>query len=491
MAKENTTVDINGKPYNRTFLMIILLTGAFCTILNQTLLATALPDIMKDFDITAATGQWLTSGFLLMNGVMIPVTALLINKINSKALYISALTVFLLGTIAAAVAPNFSMLLTGRIIQAAGAGIMMPLMQTISLLIVPREKRGIVMGLGGLVVAFAPAIGPTLSGWIVDSYNWRVLFYMMIPIVALVIGLAFAAMKKVVPLTDPRIDYLSIVLSTIGFGGMLYGFSSVGNYGWSDGRVIWPLIVGCIFIVLFIWRQLAMKEPMLELRVFKSPVFTLSVVISSIVMMAMIGAELVLPLYIQNLRGESALHSGLMLLPGAIIMGLMSPITGLIFDRIGSRKLAITGIFLLTAGTLPFMFLTQHTSYASIIVLYAVRFLGISMVMMPVTTAGMNALPDSLMSHGTAVNNTIRTVAGSIGTAVLISILTNVTKNNAPSSSLKHSDPAQFMHQSIDAALKGMNTAFMVAILFCLLTLVLTFFIKGKEKHAVTAQDAD
>ncbi|SFG47810.1 MDR family MFS transporter [Sporolactobacillus nakayamae] len=491
MTKKNTTVDINGKPYNRTFLMIILLTGAFCTILNQTLLATALPDIMKDFDITAATGQWLTSGFLLMNGVMIPVTALLINKINSKALYIGALTVFLLGTIAAAVAPNFSMLLTGRIIQAAGAGIMMPLMQTISLLIVPREKRGIIMGLGGLVVAFAPAIGPTLSGWIVDSYNWRVLFYMMIPIVILVIVLAFAAMKKVVPLTDPRIDYLSIVLSTIGFGGILYGFSSVGNYGWSDGRVVWPLIAGCVFIVLFIWRQLVVEEPMLEMKVFKSPIFTLSVVISSIVMMAMIGAELVLPLYIQNLRGESALHSGLMLLPGAIIMGLMSPITGLIFDRIGSRKLAITGIFLLTVGTLPFMFLTQHTSYTSIIVLYAVRFLGISMVMMPVTTAGMNALPDSLMSHGTAVSNTIRTVAGSIGTAVLISILTNVTKNNAPSTSLKHSDPAQFMHQSIDAALKGMNTAFMVAILFCLLTLVLTFFIKGKEKHAATAQDAD
>jgi len=490
MTQKNTTVDINGKPYNRTFLIIILLIGAFCTILNQTLLATALPDIMKDFDITAATGQWLTSGFLLMNGVMIPVTALLINKINSRVLYISALTIFLLGTVAAAVAPNFSLLLTGRIIQAAGAGIMMPLMQTISLLIVPREKRGIVMGLGGLVVAFAPAIGPTLSGWIVDSYNWRVLFYMMIPIVALVIVLAFAAMKKVVPLTNPRIDYLSIVLSTIGFGGMLYGFSSVGNYGWSDGRVIWPLIVGCIFIVLFIWRQLVMKEPMLELKVFKSPIFTLSVVISSIVMMAMIGAELVLPLYIQNLRGESALHSGLILLPGAIIMGLMSPVTGLIFDRIGSRKLAITGIFLLTAGTLPFMFLTQHTSYASIIVLYAVRFLGISMVMMPVTTAGMNALPDSLMSHGTAVNNTIRTVAGSIGTAVLISILTNVTKHNAPSSSLKHTDPAQFMHKSIDAALNGMNTAFMVAIIFCLLTLVLTFFIKGKEKNPA-AQGAD
>jgi EmrB/QacA subfamily drug resistance transporter len=488
MTEIKQPVDIDGKAYNRIFLIIVLLIGAFCTILNQTLLATALPDIMKDFDITAATGQWLTSGFLLMNGVMIPVTALLINKINSKMLYIGSMIIFLLGTVLAAVAPNFAVLLTGRIIQAAGAGIMMPLMQTISLLIFPREKRGIVMGLGGLVIAFAPAIGPTLSGWIVDSYDWRVLFYMMIPIVIVVILLAFRAMKKVVPLTNPRIDYLSIVLSTIGFGGMLYGFSSVGNYGWSDGRVIWPLIVGVLFIILFVWRQLAMKSPMLELKVFKSPIFTLSVVISSIVMMAMIGAELVLPLYIQNLRGESALHSGLILLPGAIVMGLMSPVTGLIFDRIGARKLAITGIFLLTAGTVPFMFLTAHTSYVSIVVMYAVRFMGISMVMMPVTTAGMNALPDSLMSHGTAVNNTIRTVAGSIGTAVLISIFTNVTKHGMPKKSLMTTDPAHYGQRAIDATLNGMNAAFIVAVCFCVLTLILTFFIKGKEKQAATGK---
>lgn len=489
MTEKKQPVDINGKAYSRTFLIVILLIGAFCTLLNQTLLATALPDIMKDFDISAATGQWLTSGFLLMNGVMIPLTAPLINKINSKTLYIGALSIFLVGTITAAVAPNFAVLLTGRIIQAAGAGIMMPLMQTISLLIVPREKRGIVMGLGGLVIGFAPAIGPTLSGWIVDTYNWRILFYMIIPIVLLVIILAFVAMKKVVPLTNPRIDYLSVVLSTIGFGGMLYGFSSVGNYGWSDGRVIWTLVVGCIFIGLFVWRQLVIKEPMLELKVFKSPIFTLSVVISSIVMMAMIGAEIVLPLYIQNLRGQSAMHSGLMLLPGAIVMGLMSPITGLIFDRIGARKLAITGIFLLTAGTIPFMFLTAHTSYASIVILYGIRFLGISMVMMPVTTAGMNALPDSLMSHGTAVNNTIRTVAGSIGTAVLISIFTNVTKHGMPTKSLMTTDPAHYGQRAVDATLNGMNAAFIVAVCFCVVTLILTFFIKGKEKHVAVEQE--
>lgn len=483
LTEQTRPVDMDGKIYSRTFLIIVLLVGAFCTILNQTLLSTALPKIMDDFHITAATGQWLTTGFLLMNGIMIPVTALLINKISSKTLYIGAMTIFLIGTVMAAAAPNFSVLLTGRIVQAAGAGIMMPLMQTIFLLIFPREKRGVAMGMAGLVIAFAPAIGPTLSGWIVDTFSWRVLFYMIIPITVIVILLAFMAMRKVVPLTHPSIDFLSIVLSTIGFGGLLYGFSSVGNDGWSSPQVIWWLIIGVIFVILFIWRQLMMKEPMLELRVFRSPIFSLSVAVSSIVMMAMIGAELVLPLYIQNLRGESALHSGLMLLPGAIVMGLMSPVTGSIFDRIGARKLAITGISLLTVGTIPFAFFTTHTSYVSIIVFYAIRFLGISMVMMPVTTAGMNALPNNLMSHGTAVNNTIRTVAGSIGTAILISVLTNVTKHGMPAKSMLSTDPASYGQKVVDASLNGMKAAFLVATFFCLVTLFLTFFIKGKEKE--------
>jgi drug resistance transporter, EmrB/QacA subfamily len=491
MNTASRPVDIDGKPYSRIFLIIVLLIGAFCTILNQTLLATALPDIMKDFKITAATGQWLTTAFLLMNGIMIPVTALLINKISSRTLYIASMTIFLLGTILAAIAPNFSILLIGRIVQASGAGIMMPLMQTIFLLIFPREKRGMAMGLAGLVIAFAPAIGPTLSGWIVDTYTWRDLFYMIIPITVIVIVLAFVAMKKVVPLTNPKIDFLSIILSTVGFGGLLYGFSVVGNDGWSSVAVISWLIIGAVFVALFIWRQLAMKEPMLELRVFKSPIFTLSVAISSFVMMAMIGAELVLPLYIQNVRGESAFHSGLMLLPGAIVMGMMSPVTGMIFDRIGARKLAITGIFVLTAGTVPFMFLTDHTSIISIVISYAIRFLGISMVMMPITTAGMNALSNTMMSHGTAANNTIRTVAGSIGTAILVSVMTNVTKNQSPATGLKTTDPVQYGQKMLDAVLNGMNATFLVAVGFCLLTLVLTFFVQGKKKHLSGTRTAE
>lgn len=290
-------VDVNGKNYSRAFLVVTMIVGAFVAVLNQTILATALPKIMKDLDITAATGQWLTTAFLLTNGIMIPITALLIEKISSKVLFLTAMIVFTIGTVIAAISGSFSTLLIGRIIQAAGAGIMMPLLQTIFLLIFPRERRGAIMGLMGLVIAFAPAIGPTLSGWVVDSYDWHVLFIILIPIAVIDIILAIFGMKKVVILKNTKIDYFSIVLSTLGFGSLLYGFSAAGNDGWSDPGVVTMLILGAVFTFLFVWRQLRIDNPILEMRVFRYPIFTLSVILGSIVMMAMIGAEIVLPLY--------------------------------------------------------------------------------------------------------------------------------------------------------------------------------------------------
>ena len=451
--KDFTAVDIYGKKYNRSLLVVVLLIGTFCTVLNQTLLATAFPTLMKEFDISASTVQWLTTGFLLVNGIMIPVSAWLINSFSSKKLYISAMTTFLIGTIICFLAQNFSVLLIGRLIQAIGVGLSMPLLQNIMLTIFPPEKRGSAMGMAGIVIGLAPALGPTLSGWIIDHYSWRDLFGMVIPIVILVLVLALFFMKSVIELTHPKIDTISAILSTIGFGSLLYGFSSVGDKGWLSKEVLGFLIIGIIFIFLFSKRQLKIEHPFLELRVFKSKIFTIAAVLAGVTNMAMIGAEMVLPLYIQNIRGESAFHSGLMLLPGALVMGLMMPITGAIFDKRGARKLAITGMFILTSATLPFAFLTSKTSVIVIVVLYAIRMFGISMVMMPVTTSGMNALPAHLISHGTAVNNTFRQVASSIGTAILISVLTNVTKNNLPTKSILEATPLAYKDQAINATL--------------------------------------
>ncbi|MGG5370749.1 MDR family MFS transporter [Enterococcus sp. AZ196] len=478
----NQTIDIYGKPYNRTLLVVVLLIGTFCTVLNQTLLTTAFPTLMKAFDISASSVQWLTTGFLLVNGIMIPISAWLINKFSSKKLYLAAMTIFLIGTVTCFMAPNFSILLIGRLIQAAGVGISMPLLQNIMLSIFPPEKRGSAMGMAGIVIGLAPALGPTLSGWIIDHYTWRDLFGMVIPIVILVLVLATFLMKSVIRLSNPSIDILSALLSTIGFGSLLYGFSSVGNNGWSNAKVIGFLIAGIVVISLFVWRQLRLEQPFLELRVFKSSTFTIAAILSGVVNMAMVGAEMVLPLYIQNIRGESAFHSGLMLLPGALIMGLMMPITGAIFDKHGAKRLAISGMLILTAATLPFAFLTSEPPIAMIVILYAIRMFGISMVMMPVTTSGMNALPMNLISHGTAVNNTFRQVASSIGTAILISVLSNVTKDNLPAAHLLKTLPLFYKNQAISATLSGYHAAFYVAVIFSVVGFIITFFLKNNKK---------
>lgn len=464
---------------------MVMLIGSFCTVLNQTILATAFPTLMKAFDISTATVQWLTTGFMMVNGIMIPVSAYLSNKFNSKWLYISAMTTFELGTITAFAAPNFGTLLCGRLIQATGVGITMPLMQNIMLTIFPPEKRGAAMGINGLVIALAPALGPSLSGWVVDNYSWRVLFGMIIPIVAIVIFASFFLMQNVIKTTDPTLDWLSLLISTVGFGSVLYGFSSVGDKGWTDAIVWGTILIGVILIAILVWRQNRLEHPFLNFKVFKTPEFALATLLSSVVMIAMVGVELVLPLYLQIVHGMSAFHSGLTLLFGAIMMGVMSPITGNLFDRYGARRLAMTGMFILTIGTLPFAFLTRETPILDVVFLYAVRMFGISMVMMPVTTSGMNALPFSMISHGTAVNNTIRQVASSMGSAILISVLTNVTNSQKPVHSLLKASPLQYKSQMIDATLNGYHAAFWIAIAFAVIGLLATSRLgNGNKIHA-------
>lgn len=394
------------------------------------------------------------------------------------------MTIFEIGTIICFTAPNFQLLLTGRLIQAVGVGVTMPLLQTIMLTIFPADKRGAAMGMAGIVIGLAPAIGPTLSGWVIDNMSWRDLFGMIIPIVAIVLIAGFFFMANVLETSKPKLDFLSLAMSTLGFGSLLYGFSSVGDDGWTSVKVLSTLIIGVVFIALFVWRQLTMEKPFLEFRVFKHAEFTVAAILSSVTNMAMVGAEMVIPLYLQIIHGFSAFHSGLTLLAGALMMGIMSPITGRAFDRFGAKRLAILGMFLLTAGTIPFIFITRNTATIYIVVLYALRMFGISMVMMPATTAGMNALPVDMMGHGTAVNNTTRQIASSIGTAILTSVLSNVTDAQKPAHHLIKSNPLGYQNSYFNATLNGYHAAFYVAVAFCLVGLVVAFFMKGKA-HSV------
>lgn len=471
-------LDANGKPYNRTLLTVTMIVGVFMAVLSSTMLATAYPALMKAFDVSTSTVQWLTTGYLLVNGVMIPITAWLMNRFSSKLLYNLAMIFFLGGTILAYCAPNFGTLFVARLIQAVGAGISMPLGQALLLSIFPPDKRGATMGIFGLAIGLAPAIGPTLSGWIIDNYNWRVLFGILIPIGILVVVLGLIFFKKLLPTNNDRLDILSAGLSTIGFGSLLYGFSEVGDKGWGSSIVITFIIIGIIFIGLFAWRQLTMKDPFLNLNVFRNGEFTLTTILAAVVNMAMVGVEMIVPLYLQTVRGDTAFESGLTLLPGALMIGIASPITGRIFDKMGAKRLATAGMILLTIGTIPFLFLTKDTPVAFIVIVYAIRMVGVGMVMMPVTTAGMNVLPVNQIGHGTAVNSTLRQVASSVGTAILVSVLTNVTNNNMPAKHVLHQNPLQYKDLAINSVLNGYTASFGVAILFCLIGWALTYFLK-------------
>ncbi|WYP28151.1 MDR family MFS transporter [Alkalihalobacillus sp. FSL W8-0930] len=466
------------KNVNKLPIIAVLLVGAFVAILNQTLLTTALPVLMADLDIDANLGQWVTTAFMLVNGVMIPITAFLIEKFTTRKLFLTAMILFGIGTFICAIAPTFTFLITGRMIQAAGAGIAMPLMQTVLLLIFPVEKRGSAMGMVGLVISFAPAIGPTLSGWLVQSYHWTVLFWILLPIIVIDIIAAYIVLRNVTTLRSPKLDTLSIILSSLGFGGLLFGFSNAGANGWLSTNVLLPTVIGAVTLTWFILRQLRLAQPILEFRVFKYWVFTLTTAIGMIVFMSMIGAATIFPIYMQTMHNFTALESGLMLLPGAIVMGVMSPITGRIFDKVGARYLGIIGLGMIFVTTAMFTNLTDSTSMLYVTIVYSFRMLGVALVMMPVTTAGINVLPRHLIPHGTAMNNTMRQIAGSIGTAVLVSVMTTAALNEAESGNVG----------MIDAQISGVNTAFMVAAGIALVGFILAFFIKSNNKKPMQKQ---
>ncbi|MGL5416545.1 MAG: MDR family MFS transporter [Clostridium sp.] len=456
------------KEYNAILMSAVMLLGAFVAFLNSTFMNVAIPDIMRELHISVSTAQWLTTGYMLVLGIMIPFTGFLTDRFKTKTLFLMALIVFIIGTILGAQASTFDTLLIARLLQAAGAGVMMPLVQTVFLVIFPIEKRGLVMGVVGLIVAFAPAIGPTLSGWIVTSHPWRDLFYVTLPIAVIDLILAIFIIKNVTGGKKISIDILSTITCILGFGGILLGFSNAGNYSWGNENVYVPIIVGAIALAIFVWRQLTMKVPMLELRVFKSKVFTFATIIIMIVYAGFIASELIIPMYLQNGRGYSAFDAGLALMPGAILMGVMNPITGRLFDKIGARSLSLIGLILFTLGTFAFTFLTPTTTFLYVAVMYAIRLLGLSMFLMPLTTSGLNTLERKYYSHGNAVNNTMRQVAGAVGTSILVTIMSKSAANSGIANPLK-------------ATIHGMNTSFFWAGIFGIASLIIAFFVVKKK----------
>jgi EmrB/QacA subfamily drug resistance transporter len=450
--------------------------GTFVTVLNQTLVTPALPNIMVEMSIDASVAQWLTTGFTLVNAIMIPVTAFLTDKFPTRRLFAASMVVFAVGSLLAGWGPAFGVLLAGRLLQAAGAGILMPMVMTVLLLTFPAERRGSAMGIFGLVVAFAPAVGPSLAGFVIDAFSWHVLFY-IVTVLAVVVIVAGVAVLDSTPAKNPdaTLDLLSVALSTAGFGCTLYGLSDVGSNGLTPVNAVVTL-VGVAAVVAFFVRQLRMETPMLNVRVLKNPRFLVGTVIGMLVQAALLASGVLMPIYLQTYLGYSALTSGLVILPGAVLMGVMGLVVGPLFDRRGPRALALFGLGLLSLSTVGFVFLSPTTSLAWLTVLYTVRMFSLSFVNMPITTWAMNSLDDSVMNHGTSVNNTLRQVAGSLGTAVLISISTAVSSSQAPALG------------ATLAGIHGVNAAFFASLVLSLIGLVLAaVFVRNRPGEEAAA----
>ncbi|GAA2736145.1 MDR family MFS transporter [Actinocorallia aurantiaca] len=403
--------------------------AAFVMILNETVMSVALPRLMTEFSVGAATAQWLTTGYLLTMAVIIPTTGLILQRFTTRSVFVAATSLFAAGTLLAGLAPHFGVLLAARVIQASGTAMTLPLLMTTILTLVPAARRGGTMGFVAIVISVAPAVGPTFSGLILSSLSWRWLFLAVLPIAVLTVAVGIALVKNAGTPKPVRFDLPSFALSAIGFGGLVYGLSSIGEAvgGHAPVPPAVPLAVGAAALALFTVRQIRLQRgdaALLDLRPFRTRAFAVGIVLLLVSMGALFGALILLPIYLQNVRDLTTLETGLLLLPGGLAMGLVSPLVGRLSDRFGPRPLVIPGTFAL-ALSLALMSLLDQTSPVWFVVLaHVLTSLGIGFAMTPLMTSALGSLDESLYSHGSAILNTLQQLGGAAGTALFVAIMT-------------------------------------------------------------------
>ena len=471
MRNQALSTDMLTNKQKSTILLTIM-TGAFITVLAQIVLTSALPSIMSDFNVSANTGQWLTTIYMLVLGVMIPATPYLINRFSTRTLFISSMVFFVAGCGLSIIAKSFSVMVISRILQAICGGINTQLVQILIMRMYPVEERGSAMGMYGFVVGVAPTVGPIAAGLVIDSFGWRALFYILGAITLIDILLAYIFLKNVGETKKDKLDIVSLSLSTIGFGGLLIGISNKGIYGWSNPLTYGPLLIGIISLIVFTIRQLSLEEPLLNVRTFKSKTFAISVILILIVYAAMTSSSTMFSLYMQSIRGYSALSTGLLMLPGSILMAILSPVSGKLFDKYGASKVIIPGFIFLLMGTISYSFLGENTSLLYLSITYSLRMIGIAFLLMTVTTWGINSLDSKDISSGSAISSTLRQISGSIGSAMLMTIMSSVSLKNISNMSSEMAD------------IKGMNVSFLIASVVVFIGLILSLvFVKSSESN--------
>lgn len=445
-------------------MVAILFLGGFVLLLGETFMNNALPQVMNDLHVNQATAQWVSTGYMMVSGLMIPVSAWTFHRFQLRPTFFTLMLIFVIGCAISWAAPSFGWLLAGRLIQAVSAGAIIPLTNNVLLVAYPKKIRGTMIGLSGIIVSFAPAIGPSLSGWVIDHFGWRMLFGILTPVSAAILVISFFTTRNITQTHPVKIDAFSLICETLGLGAILFALSTVGNDGQITMTVILSLVSGLILCTLFVYRSNHVDDPLVNLKVLKNARFDLMTLLSSTSNIALVGIELVMPLYNQDVRGLSAFHSGLTLLLGAILMGIMNPLSGCLYDRIGIKKLAIIGNTIVVLGTLPMLFFDQQTSIVVIVLTYAFRCVGIGFSMLSLFTASMNALPKVQEIDGNAVGSTLRQVAGSLGTALMMMVVSLCTRGSS----------------HIVALANGYHAAYLTALIIAVASLGLSFVLPKK-----------
>ncbi|MFC9770031.1 MULTISPECIES: DHA2 family efflux MFS transporter permease subunit [unclassified Pseudarthrobacter] len=445
-----------------------LLVATFVVILNETIMNVALQRLMVDLQVDAPTVQWLSTGFMLTMAVVIPTTGFILQSLSTRAVFMLAMGLFAGGTALAAVAPGFEILLLARIVQAGGTAIMLPLLMTTILTLVPLAKRGAVMGNVSIAISVAPAMGPTVSGLILEHFTWRFMFVFVLPVALAALAIGAKYLTNIGETEKTKLDLLSVFLTVPAFGGLVYGLSQIGGgHGGQAGPsagAIAALVIGVAALAVFVMRQVRLQKasaPLLDLGAFNFRMFTVSVLLMVVAMMALFGGVILLPLYLQEVRGLGSLETGLALLPGGLAMGLLGPVIGRLFDKVGPLPLTVTGSILMVVTLWQFSMLDAGTAVAWIVTLHVGLSFGLALLFTPAFTTGLNPLPPHLYSHGSAIMSTTQQVAGAAGTALLVSIFSVVSATSG--------------------LVAGMSAAFMTATVIALAAVVLSAMMRKTE----------
>ncbi|MFF3566423.1 MDR family MFS transporter [Nocardia jiangxiensis] len=469
------SAQLDVRPTGRRTPVVIrlLVLATFVVILNETIMINAIPRLMTDLHVTEIAAQWVSTAFMLAMAAIIPVTGWFLQRVSTRRAYTIAMSVFLAGTAIAAVSPSFAFLLVGRVVQAGGTAVMMPLLMTTLMTVVSEHDRGRVMGNVTLAISVAPAMGPVISGLVLQIASWRWLFVLVLPIAASVTWLGLRKLENIGEPETGSIDWISVVFAALGFGGLVYGLSLFGQ-----GSVLEPVLIvvaGIVLIGAFVWRQIRLQRngtPLLDLRTLLHGAYTKGLILMSVAFLAMLGATMLLPLYLQNLRHLSPLETGLLVMPGGLAMGLLGPTIGRVFDRFGGRLLVIPGSIGITVALAGLTQLSLTTPYWILLALHILLMLSLAAAFTPVFTLSLGALPQHLYSHGSSMLGTLQQVAAAFGTALVITVMSS----RATSLIAHGSDP-------ISANLDGLQLAFLVSAGLSVLVIVMAVLLPNRSSN--------